>query len=80
MASTASASGSSTNNGNMEDDEEKHAGEEIETYFFSVLDKVEGLVQDWNNRPINEFENDYIAYYQAMLMLYQFRLTKLFAS
>ena len=65
MASAASASGSSTNNGNMEDDEEKHAGEEIETYFFSVLDKVEGLVQDWNNRPINEFENDYIASYQA---------------
>ena len=65
MASTASASGSSTNNGNMEDDEEKHAGEEIETYFFSVLDKVEGLVQDWNNRLFNEFENDYIASYQA---------------
>ena len=49
----------------MEDAEEKHAGEEIETYFFSVLDKVEGLVQDWNNRPINEFENGYIASYQA---------------
>ena len=29
---------------NMEDAEEKHAGEETETYFFSVLDKVEGLV------------------------------------
>ena len=39
MASAVSASGSSTNNGNMEDDEEKHAGEEIETYFSLYLTK-----------------------------------------
>ena len=49
----------------LENAEEKHAGEKIETYFFSVLDKVEGLVQDSNNRPINEFKNGYIASYQA---------------
>ena len=80
MASAASASGSSTNNGNMEDDEEKHAGEEIETYFFSVLDKIEGLVQDRNNRPINEFENDYMASYEVIVNVVLVQIDKPFAS